>query len=255
MSAIAESEELPFIPVNVPRLGGNEKKYLAECIETSWISAFGPFVRKFEEAMCKYTGRKFATTCTNGSVAIDIAIAALDLKAGDEVIMPTFTIISCACEMYRRGVKIVTVDCDESFNMDVKQVEAAITDKTKAIMCVHIYHFPCDMDAILSLAKKHNLKVIEDSAELIGATYKGKMCGSFGDISTMSFYPNKHITSGEGGMVLCNDEELAKRVQSFKNLCFKPPRRFVHEEIGWNGRMTNMQVRERGRMQRSQQQA
>ena len=177
MSAIAETEELPFIPVNVPRLGGNEKKYLAECIETSWISAFGPFVKRFEEAMCKYTGRNFATTCTNGSVAIDIAIAALDLKEGDEVIMPTFTIISCACEMYRRGIKIVTVDCDETFNMDVKQVEAAITDKTKAIMCVHIYHFACDMDAILALAKKHDLKVIEDSAELIGECFAGGRLG------------------------------------------------------------------------------
>lgn len=232
-----------FIPVNEPLLNGNEKKYLNECIDTGWISSEGPFIKRFEEEFAAKVGRKFAVAVSSGTVAIDAAITALDIKAGDEVILPTFTIISCISQIVRVGAKPVLVDCDPlTWNMDVAQIEVKITPKTKAIMIVHIYGLPVDVAPILALAKKYNLKVIEDAAEMHGQTYNGKPCGSFGEISTFSFYPNKHVTTGEGGMIVTNDESLYKRCQSLRNLCFQPHKRFVHEEIGWNLRMTNMQA-------------
>lgn len=231
-----------MVPVNEPLLNGNEKKYLNECIDTGWVSSEGPFIKKFEDNMASYVGRKYATACSNGSAALDIAVAALELMEGDEVILPTFTIISCAQSLVTRGVKPVLVDCDlDTFNMDIESVEAKITNKTKAIMIVHIFGLSVDLDPILELAKKYNLKIIEDAAEMHGQQYKGKKCGRFGDISIFSFYPNKHITTGEGGMVLTNDENLDKRAKSLRNLCFTADR-FVHTEIGWNYRMTNMQA-------------
>lgn len=232
-----------FIPVNTPLLDGNEKKYLNECIDTGWISSEGPFVTKFEEAFVKSVDRKYGIAVTNGSVALDIAVEALGIGKNDEVIMPSFTIISCAAAIVRAGAKPVLVDSDpDTWNMDVSQIEKKITRNTKAIMVVHIYGLPVDMDAILSLAEKHGLKIIEDAAEMHGQTYKGNPCGSFGDISCFSFYPNKHITTGEGGMVVTNDETLAARCKSLRNLCFMPPRRFIHEELGWNSRFTNIQA-------------
>ena len=232
-----------MIPVNEPLLDGNEKKYINECIDTGWISSEGPFIVKFEEEMAKYVGRKHAIAVSNGSVALDAAIVALGIQKGDEVILPTFTIISCAAAIVRAGAIPVVVDSDPTtFNIDVKQIEEKITKKTKAIMVVHIYGLPCDMDPILALAKKYNLKIIEDAAEMHGQTYKGKKCGSFGEISTFSFYPNKHITTGEGGMILTDDDEIAKHCRSLRNLCFRPEKRFVHDELGWNFRMTNLQA-------------
>ncbi|MBI5450840.1 MAG: DegT/DnrJ/EryC1/StrS family aminotransferase [Gammaproteobacteria bacterium] len=232
-----------FIPVNEPFLGGNEKKYLNECIDTGWISSEGPFVGRFEEQLAKRIGRKYGIAVANGSAALDVAIAALRIRAGDEVILPTFTIISCATAIVRAGGTPVVVDCEpDTWNMDVNQIEAKITKKTKAIMVVHIYGLPVDMDPVLALAKKYGLKVIEDAAQAIGLTYKGKECGSFGDISTFSFYPNKHVTTGEGGMVMTDDKDLAERCRSLRNLCFNNNKRFVHEELGWNYRMTNLQA-------------
>jgi perosamine synthetase len=167
----------------------------------------------------------------------------LKIQTGDEVIMPTFTIISPAASIVRVGAVPVLVDSEpDTWNMDVSQIEAKITSRTKAILVVHIYGLPADMDAIIDLATKYNLKIIEDAAELHGQTYKGKKCGSFGDISIFSFYPNKHITTGEGGMIVTDDSILAERCKSLRNLCFMPQRRFVHEEIGWNYRMTNLQA-------------
>lgn len=231
-----------MIPVNTPLLNGNEKKYLNECIDTGWISSEGPFVERFEKEMAAYVGREFATACANGSAALDIAVKALELKNGDEVIMPSFTIISCAQSLVMQGITPVLVDSDlHTFNMNAEEIEAKITPKTKAIMMVHIYGLTVDIDPILALAKKYNLKIIEDAAQMHGQEYKGKKCGSFGDISIFSFYPNKHITTGEGGMVLTNDEHLDKRAKSLRNLCFSS-NRFVHEELGWNYRMTNMQA-------------
>ena len=190
--------------------------------------------------LCK---RKHALAVSNGSAALELAVKALEIKQGDEVIMPTFTIISCALAVIRAGAKPVYVDADPvTWNMKVEDIEPLITERTKAIMAVHIYGLTVDMDPLLEIAKKYKLKVIEDAAEVIGQTYKGKACGSFGDISTFSFYPNKHITTGEGGMVLVNDEELSKKCKSLRNLCFGKKNRFVHEEYGWNFRMSNLQA-------------
>jgi perosamine synthetase len=232
-----------FIPVNEPLLNGNEKKYLNECIDTGWISSEGPFVSSFENGMAELVHREHAVAVTNGSSALDLAITALDIKAGDEVIMPTFTIISCATSIVRTGAVPVVVDSDPlTWNMDVSKIEEKITNKTKAIMVVHIFGLPVDMDPVLDLVKKYNLKLIEDAAQAIGLKYRGKPCGSFGDISIFSFYPNKHITTGEGGMVLMNDKTIFERCCSLKNLCFQSGKRFIHEELGWNMRMSNIQA-------------
>lgn len=232
-----------FIPVNEPLLNGNERKYLLECIDTGWISSEGPFVKQFEERFAKRTGRQYGVAVANGSGALDIAVAALGLQSGDEVILPTFTIISCAAAIVRAGAVPVLVDSDPfTWNMSVEKVAERITPRTRAIMVVHIYGLPVDMDPMIELAENHGLKIIEDAAEMHGQTYKGKICGSFGDISTFSFYPNKHVTTGEGGMLVCNDPELAERCRSLRNLCFQAKKRFVHEELGWNYRMTNLQA-------------
>jgi perosamine synthetase len=231
------------IPVNEPLLDGNEKKYLIECIETGWISSEGPFIKRFEDEFAKSVGRKHAIAVANGTAALDIAVDALGIGHGDEVIMPTFTIISCIHQIVRAGAIPVLVDSDPiTWNMDVNQIEGKITPRTKAIMAVHIYGLPVDMDPLLGLAKKYGLKIIEDAAQAIGQTYNGQPCGSFGEVSTFSFYPNKHITTGEGGMVVTDDDELAEQARSLRNLCFQPTKRFVHERLGWNYRMTNMQA-------------
>lgn len=232
-----------FVPVNEPLLNGNEKKYLNECIDTGWISSEGPFIKKFEELLAARVNRKYGIAVCNGSVAIDAAIIALGIKEGDEVIMPAFTIISCAAAIVRAGAIPVLVDSDpDTWNMDVNKIEEKITSKTKAIMVVHIYGLPVDMDPVISIAKKHGLKILEDAAEMHGQNYKGKPCGSFGDVSTFSFYPNKHITTGEGGMIMTDDPEIAEKCRSLRNLCFKPERRFFHDNLGFNFRMTNLQA-------------
>jgi perosamine synthetase len=232
-----------MIPVNEPVLDGNEKRYLNECIDTGWISSEGPFVREFEERFARRVGRRHGIAVCNGSVALDAAAAALDLVPGDEVIMPTFTIISCSAAVSRLGAVPVVVDCDPAtWNMDVARIEERITPRTRAIMPVHIYGLPVDMDPLLDIAERHELAVIEDAAEMIGQSYKGRPCGSLGTISTFSFYPNKHVTTGEGGMIVTDDDGLAERCRSLRNLAMKPPRRFVHDEIGWNFRMTNLQA-------------
>ncbi len=233
-----------YIPVNTPLLIGNEEKYLLECIRTGWISSEGPFIKQFEEGFANYIGRQDGIAVANGSGALDIAVQALKIGRGDEVIMPTFTIISPAQSVVRAGATPVLVESDPlTWNMDTTQIEAKITSKTKAIIVVHIYGLPVDMDPVLDLCQKYNLFLIEDAAEMHGQTYKGKKCGSFGNISIFSFYPNKHITTGEGGMLMVDDPEIAKRCRSLRNLAFDPNgRRFIHNELGWNYRMTNMQA-------------
>lgn len=232
-----------MIPVNVPLLNGNEKKYLEECIDSGWISSEGPFVSRFENEFSKYVGKDYGIAVSNGSAALDVAIKALNFEKGSEVICPTFTIISPVQSLISQGLVPVLVDSNEdTWNMDVHQIEAKITSKTKAILVVHIYGLPVDMSPILQLAKKYNLKIIEDAAEMHGQTYNGKKCGAFGDVSIFSFYPNKHITTGEGGMILTSDPNIAERCKKLRNLCFEKERRFVHKEIGWNYRMTNMQA-------------
>ncbi|WP_250517593.1 DegT/DnrJ/EryC1/StrS family aminotransferase [Caballeronia sp. INDeC2] len=232
-----------MIPVNEPLLDGNEKTYLKECIESGWISSDGAFVERFERAMAAHVGRKHAIAVANGSAALDITAAALKLGPDDEVIIPTHTIISCASAIVRTGARLRLVDSTaDTWNLDVAKIEEAITSRTRAIMAVHTFGLPVDMKPLLDLARKHGIAVIEDAAQAIGQTYDGKHCGSFGDISCFSFYANKHITTGEGGMILCDDDALAARARSLRNLCFKPERRFVHEELGWNYRMSSLQA-------------
>lgn len=232
-----------MIPVNEPLLDGNEKKYLMECIDTGWVSSEGPFVQQFEQTFSARVARAHGIAVANGSGALDIAVQALRLGPGDEVIVPAFTIISCVAAILRAGAKPVLIDADpQTWNMDVNQLAEKITAATKAIMVVHIYGLPVDMDPVLELARRHGLKIIEDAAEMHGQTYNGRRCGSFGDISVFSFYPNKHVTTGEGGMLVCDELELAERCRSLRNLCFQAKKRFVHEELGWNYRMTNLQA-------------
>ncbi len=232
-----------MIPVNTPLLDGNEKKYLNECIDTGWISSEGPFVQQFESAIATMANRKYGVAVSSGSAALDCALLALDLQPNSEIIAPTFTIISCVSSIVRAGYKPVLIDSEPaSWNMDISKLEEKITPNTSAIMVVHIYGLPVDMNPVLAMAKKHGLKVIEDAAEQHGQFYFDKAIGSFGDVSIFSFYPNKNITTGEGGMIVTDDEDIAHKCRSLRNLCFEPAKRFYHNELGFNYRMTNVQA-------------
>lgn len=232
-----------MIPVNEPLLDGNEKRYLAECIDTGWISSEGPFVKAFEEQFADRVGRGHGIAVCNGTAALEAAVAALAIGPGDEVILPTFTIISCAAAVLRAGATPVVVDCDPlTWNMRADLVAEKLSPRTRALLVVHIYGLPVDLDPLLELAAAHGLFVIEDAAEMHGQSYKGRPCGSFGDLSVFSFYPNKHITTGEGGMIVTDNPALAERCRSLRNLCFQAKPRFVHEELGYNFRMSNLQA-------------
>lgn len=239
-----------MIPVNEFSLSGNEEKYLKECVKSGWISSEGPFVSRFEQNFASFIGLKHGIAVCNGTAALETALFALRIKPGDEVIMPSFTIISCAVACLRLGAKPVLVDIEpETCTMDVGQIEKRITSRTKVIMPVHIYGQPVDMDKVLDLAEKHDLKVLEDFAEAQGAQYFSKkrggswlQCGSMSDIAATSFYANKIITTGEGGMVVADNEEYAGRAKAYRNLCFGETERFSHDELGYNFRMTNLQA-------------
>jgi len=232
-----------MIPVNEPLIGEKEFEYVQECLKTGWISSGGKFIKEFEEKFAAYIGMKYGIAVDNGTNALILAVRVLDLPSGSEVVMPTFTIISCALACIYNNLKPVLVDCEpDTWNMDVNQIEEKITNKTKAIMVVHIYGHPVDIDPVIEIAKKYNLYIIEDAAEAIGAKYKGGKCGSFGDVSCFSFYANKTIATGEGGMVLTNDGRLAEKLRRLRNLGFIPQRRFYHKELGYNFRMTNIQA-------------
>jgi perosamine synthetase len=240
------------IPVNEPLLGSRELEYVFECVRSGWISSAGRFINEFEERWANYCGRRYGIAVSNGTVALQAAVACLELKPDDEFIMPTFTIISCALAVIYNGGVPVLVDCDpRTWCMDVDQVKHKITERTRAIMPVHIYGHPVDIDPILDLAERHGLAVIEDAAEVHGAEYlsgrgtthpEWRRCGSFGTLSCFSFYANKLITTGEGGMVLTDDARLAEKARSLRNLCFQANRRFHHEELGFNFRLTNLQA-------------
>jgi len=232
-----------FIPVSQPVFNGNEKKYILEALDTGWISSEGPFVSKFEEEFSKKVNRQYGIAVSSGTAALDIAVKALDIGVGDEVIMPTFTIISCAASVVKRGAIPIFIDVDPiTWNMNVSQIEEKITNRTKAIMAVHIYGLPVDIDPLIDLANQYKLLVIEDAAEMHGQTYKNRLCGSFGHISTFSFYANKNITTGEGGMIVTNSKSLRDRCRSLRNLCLQDKKRFIHSELGWNYRLTNIQA-------------
>lgn len=232
-----------FIPVAVPNLSGNEKKYVNECLDTTWISSNGSYIKRFEEAFSRFIGSSNALSCCNGTVALHLPLLALGLKEGDEVIVPTFTYIATANAVRYCGATPVFVDClPNTWNIDPKDVEKKITCKTKGIIPVHLYGNPCDMDAIMDIARKHNLFVLEDAAECHGATYRGKKAGSFGNAGTFSFFGNKIITTGEGGMVVTNDDELAARMRLLKGQGMDPNRRYWFTDIGYNYRMTNIEA-------------
>jgi perosamine synthetase len=241
-----------MIPVNEPLLGERELEYVSECVRTGWISSAGRFIEEFEDKWAGYCGRRYGVAVSNGTVALQVAAACLDLKPGDEVIMPTFTIISCALAVLYNGGVPVLVDCDpRTWCMDANQIRNKITARTRAIMPVHIYGHPVDMDPILQLAEEKGLALIEDAAEVHGAEYLSgrhtsypswRRCGSFGTLSCFSFYANKLVTTGEGGMVLTDDANLAEKARSLRNLCFHGDRRFHHEELGFNFRLTNLQA-------------
>ncbi len=232
-----------MISVNELSLDGKELDYVSECIKTGWISSAGKFITEFEEKWAAYCGMKHGLAVCNGTIALELAVEVLDFPAGSEIILPSFTIVSCAQAITKAGCVPVAVDCEpDTWCMDVGQVEKAVTAKTKAIMPVHIYGHPVDMDPIMDLAEKHGLVVIEDAAEAHGAEYKGRKCGGIGHISCFSFFANKIVTTGEGGMVLTNDGRLAEKLRSYRNLCFQDKQRFLHEEIGHNYRFTNIQA-------------
>ncbi len=232
-----------MIAVNEPLLSGRELQYVSECVTTGWISSAGKFITEFEGKWAAYCGMKHGIAVCNGTVALELAVEVLGFPPGSEIILPSFTIISCAQAITKAGCVPVVVDCEpDTWCMDVGQVEKAITPKTKAIMPVHIYGHPVDMDPIMALADKHGLTVIEDAAEVHGAEYKGRKCGGIGHVSCFSFFANKIITTGEGGMVLTSDDRIAERLRSYRNLCFQDKQRFLHDEIGHNYRFTNIQA-------------
>jgi perosamine synthetase len=234
---------MPPVPVNTPLLADRVRDYLLECYETGWISSEGPFVHRLEAELARSVGRPHGVAASSGTAALELAVRALDLGPGDEVILPTFTIISCAAAVVRAGATPVLVDSDPvTWNMDLQQVEAKITSATRAIMAVHVYGLPVDMDRVLALAREHGLLVIEDAAEMLGQTVRGRPCGQFGAVSVFSLYPNKLVTAGEGGVLVTSSDRLAARLRSLRNLCFEPGRRFVHHELGWNYRMSNVQA-------------
>lgn len=231
------------IPVNEPFIGVREREYVADCMSTGWISSEGAYVHRFEEAWAGYCGVRHGVALSSGTAALFAAVDALRLDPGAEIIMPTFTIISCAHAVLAAGCVPVLVDCEpDTWCMDVGQLADRITPRTAAIMAVHIYGHPADMDPIRELALRHSLAVIEDAAEAHGAEYKGARAGSLGDLACFSFYANKILTTGEGGMVVTNDDELAARVRSYINLAFLGERRFLHKRVGYNHRLTNVQA-------------
>ena len=232
-----------FIPVCEPYLNGNEKKYVMDCMETGWISSSGKYVNAFEEEFAKYCDSKYAVAVCNGTVALHLALLALGIGKGDEVIVPSFTMAASAFAVCYTGAKPVFIDADkDTWNIDVNRIEEKITPKPKAIMPVHIFGNPCNMDKIEELAKKYNLFILEDAAEAHGATYKNKKVGSFSDIAAFSFFANKNLTTGEGGVVVTSDKTLYDKARYFKNMCFPVdgPRNYEHNNVGYNYRMSNI---------------
>jgi len=232
-----------FIPVCEPFLNGNELKYVADAVSTGWISSAGKYVSEFEKQFAAYSDCRYGVAVCNGTVALHLALVALGVGKGDEVIIPAFTMIASAFAVCYTGATPVFVDADrETWNIDVTKIEEKISSRTKAIMPVHIFGQMCDMDIISAIAKKHNLFIVEDAAEAHGATFNGIKAGAFSDIGCFSFFANKNMTTGEGGMLVTNDEELYNKARYFKNMCFPLDgnRNYMHNDIGFNYRMSNV---------------
>tara|TARA_S200000501_G_scaffold21866_2_gene19153 strand:- start:7 stop:1155 length:1149 start_codon:yes stop_codon:yes gene_type:complete len=233
-----------FIPVNRPKIFSADIKNVTKALKETWISGEGPYIKKFESNFAKFHSKKFGIAVSNGTAALEVAIKSLNLKKGAEVIIPAFSIISTALCVIKNNLKPVLVDAElDTWNMSPDQIIKKINKKTRAIIITHIYGFPVDMKKVLSVAKKKKIFVIEDTAEMIGQKYKNKLCGSYGDVSTFSFYANKHITTGEGGMILTNNKYIYNRSMNLRNLSFgRGKNRFNHEDIGWNYRLSSLQA-------------
>jgi perosamine synthetase len=232
-----------FIPVSKPALIGREKEYVMDCIESSWISSNGKYIELFEKKFAEHIGAKHALTCSNGTVALHLALLALGVGPGDEVIVPTLTYVATANAVRYTGAIPVLADSEpDTWNIDPEKIEELITDRTKAIIPVPLYGHPCDMDAIMEIATRHGLYILEDAAEALGAKYKGRLCGSMAHISTFSFYGNKTITTGEGGMVVTNDDAIAKKVRLLKGQGMDADKRYWFPVVGYNYRMTNIEA-------------
>lgn len=232
-----------FIPVAEPVMCGNEKKYIEECLDTNWISSGGRFIKKFEDDFASYCGRKYAIATSNGTTALHLALTVLGISRGDEVIVSDLTFVSPVNTIIYTGATPVLVDVDKDYwNIDPMKIEQSITPQTKAIIAIHLYGYPCKMDEILALAQKYNLFVIEDCAEAHGAKFGDQRVGSFGDISCFSFFGNKIITSGEGGMCLTDNEVLAEKMKTLLNHGMSREKKYWHDVVGFNYRMTNLQA-------------
>jgi perosamine synthetase len=239
------SEPAPERPLRVAEtlLDGNERRYVNDCLETNWISSAGPYVRRFEEEFAAAAGCRHGVACSSGTAALHLALAATGIGEKDEVLIPAFTMISTANAVRYLGASTVLVDAEpDTWNLDVTALAAKVTPRTRAILPVHIYGHPVDMDPLLELAQRHGLVVIEDAAEAHGGVYRGRPVGSLGDVAAFSFYGNKILTTGEGGMVTTNDESIAARARELRDLSFSPERHFWHRSVAFNYRMSNLQA-------------
>jgi perosamine synthetase len=239
----AKENEEAMIPVSEPVLDERALANIQEAVQTGWISSEGRFITEFERRWATYCGVAHGIAVCNGTAALEVAIEALTLPPGSEVILPSFTIISCVAAVLRAGYRPVLVDCEaDTWCLDVAEVERKINARTRAIMPVHIYGHMADMDPLVELARRFKLAIVEDAAEAHGATYRDRRAGSIGVMGCFSFYANKIVTTGEGGMVVTGNPELAERIRSLRNLGFRKERRFLHTELGHNFRLTNLQA-------------
>jgi perosamine synthetase len=237
------SQKDKFIPVSEPLLDGNELAYVSDCIRSGWVSSLGKYIPEFELRFAQFCGVKHGIAVSNGTTALHLALVSLGIGAGDEVIVPTLTFIATANAVYYTGATPVFADSEaRTWNIDPADVARRITPRTKAIIPVHVYGHPVDMHPILELARQHNLWVIEDAAEAHGARYLNKRVGSLGKVGVFSFYGNKIITTGEGGLLTTDDDELAERARFLRDHAMSPDKRYWHTEIGYNYRMTNIQA-------------
>ncbi len=232
-----------MIPVNQPYISKSDALAVYKAVRSGWVSSSGQQINLFENSLKKLINKNYCSLVSNGTAALEIAIKALNLKKGDEIIMPNFTIISNLLAVIKQNLKPVLIDCDlNSWNMKIDEVEKSITKKTKAVIAVHIYGYPLNTKKLSEICKKNKIFLIEDAAEMIGHKIKGQPCGFYGHISTFSFYANKHITTGEGGAILTNSLQLFNKINSLRNLCFGKINRYNHSDIGWNYRFTNIQA-------------
>ena len=237
------NENKKMIPVAEPLIGAKEKEYVNKCLETGWISSSGSYVKEFEKRCASFSKARYGISTCNGTVALHLALLAANVKKGDEVIVPTLTFISTANAVLFTGAKPIFVDSQkDTWNMDPDLIEQSITKNTKAIIPVHLFGHPADMDPIKKVARKYNLIIIEDTAEAHGAEYKGKPVGTLGDLGTFSFYGNKIITTGEGGMVLTNNKDFSDKIRILRDHGMSPEKKYVHNVVGYNYRLTNVQA-------------